>query len=524
VRWRKSTTGLIRRGPVVGLLLDALPLIFRVKVPPPEKPPTYDKERTLTRRTVAGAAGGMLGVDYEDTRHLSENAPKREGPAREAAGREALKEQGPKRTRRIIAAAPKEEAEMILQDEDPITRDEKTRERARRGVARDRMSIDKDAPQLLRKRRWDQDDEPAEEPDEIDLELFGAGELGGFEERRAFVGDPRLTDPLAIKEALGSPVAYAKHAMILAEAFRTTTGATRQEAIGYLALMFAALGDRNFARQALKELGPATGIVDLYPLEVTERVIEFHPGLLLKVGFGTLFARSKKKEPVLELEAGVPHELHYRPGLKIRGFALKGGGRPGYRFQPGASEGLYTLTIFVPGRHQLLISALARSGHTVIDRLDVLVREGPHALPPLEEPTPERDEAKIAAWPKPAPIPIDYERVLDEEDPKRADSGTMLTTSERISLQQRDALTQAADETVQFIDAEEEETFEEPPPEPVQAELVNTEDTLSRAEASLLKLAVVLGTGPTDLNLAPDPEPRDEEITVSERAYQPPED
>ncbi|MCA9556237.1 MAG: hypothetical protein KC933_39800, partial [Myxococcales bacterium] len=42
-----------------------------MKVPP--KPPEYSKDRTLTRRTVAGAAGGMLGVHYEDTRHNDVN-------------------------------------------------------------------------------------------------------------------------------------------------------------------------------------------------------------------------------------------------------------------------------------------------------------------------------------------------------------------------------------------------------------------------------------------------------------------
>jgi hypothetical protein len=467
-----------------------------VKVPPPEKPPTYEKDKNFTRRNVAGAAGGMLGVDYEDHRTPEQQAA---SPARThvhahdvAVIKEGTKEVAQKRPRRVIAA-PKEEAEMILQDEDPNTREEKWKQRSKPVRARDRMTVDKDAPEKKRKPSWIQE-EPPPEPEELDLEAIGGaiGDIGfPLDEQRAFIGDPRLTDPLAIKEALGSPVAYAKHCMILAEAFRTSTGATRAEGVAYLALMFAALGDRAFARQAIRELGYGTGIIDLYPLEVIEQLVESYPGLLVKVGFGTLFVRPRA-DSSLEMEAGVPSSLEYPGSLKIRGFAIKGGGRPGYAFEPRDQEGSYSLTIFSPGRFQLLISGVTRSGHTVIDRVEVVVRDGPDALLPWEEVEPVRDEAKVEAWPKPAPIPIDYERVLDlDEPPRREDSGTMLSSGERISRQQRDALTSASEETVEFLDDE------EPPPE---ADLgLPSEDALSRAEASLLKLAVVLNTEDDDI-------------------------
>jgi hypothetical protein len=478
-----------------------------VKVPPPEKPPTYDKEKGLTRRTVAGAAGGMLGVDYEDKRAPDPSTVKattgagsnRDSPAAEvAAAIEIAKESSQKRTGRALA--PKDEAEMILDDEDAITREEKQKQRTKSLRVRDRMTVDKDAPQRRRAPSWEQGP-PPEEPDEIDLEAL-AGSIGehgvSLEERRAFVGDPRLTDPLSIKEALCAPVAYAKHCLILAEAFRATTGATRAETVAYLARMFSGLGDRAFARQALKELGPATGIIDIYPLEVIEHCIETYPGLLLKAGFGTLFVRPRKRS--LDLEAGVPETLEYPAGLKIRGFAIKGGGVPGYRFEPDAREGAYTLMIFAPGRYRLLISAITRSGHTVVDRFDAVVRDGPRALPAFAMDEPVRDAEKVDAWPKPEPIPVDYSRMLEDESPaRREDSSNMLSSGERISMQQRDHLEVRAEERVEFVDAIE-------PPQEEDLGIVDPDDTISRAEASLLKLAVVLSTDDRDLSPVPDEE------------------
>ncbi len=476
-----------------------------VKVPPPD-------ERNFTRRTVAGAAGGMLGVDYEDERQPDPSTVKattgtgsnRDSPGAEVSAQQAIAEEtGLKRARKTTD--PKDESEMILDDEDATTRDEKTKQRTRRSVARDRMTVDKDAPRLLHKRPWDQDDEPPpEEPDDIDLEalaeaIASAGDpIEGIDHRRWSIGDARLTDPHAIKEALGSPVAYAKHCVILAEAFRSSTGARRSEAVRYLALMFAALGDRNFARQALKELGPATGIVDLYPLEVIEEVVESYPGLLSKVGFGTLFVRPKKS--LLELEAGVTSLLTYPESLKIRGFAIKGGDRPGYRFEPHNVDGQYALTISAPGRYHLLISGVTRSGHTVIDRIDTLVRDGPHAIHVLPEPEPIRDAAKVDAWPRPEPIPIDFERLLDRDDASRQDdSSSVLSSGELVSRQQMGALRVAADErSFEIVDAP-----ARVPPEKAAPPSDDPKDALSRAEASLLRLAVAVGTDDADVQAAP---------------------
>jgi hypothetical protein len=81
--------------------------------------------------------------------------------------------------------------------------------------------------------------------------------------------------------------------------------------------------------------------------------------------------------------------------------------------------------------------------------------------------------------------------VLDGDDPHKHQD-TLLSIGERISLQQRDAITQTTDD-VQFVDAEE-------PPLEEDLGLVDRDDALSRAEASLLKLAVVLNTEDDDIN------------------------
>lgn len=493
---------------------------MKVPKPPPGSKPklVYDKDRTKTRRTVKGAAGGMLGVDYEDPRRADPTTVKATagtGENRDTPGGEVRPpglatgaEETPKADGR--PAAPKEESEMVLDDEDATTRDMK-KKGLRHFVPRDRMTVDKDAPQLLRKRRrWDDEEEEEErrEEDPEELDLAGIAEAivsaGDRSEPTGLVsvGDPRLVDPHAIKEALGSPAAYAKHCMILAEAFRESTGAHRREAIAYLGRLFASLGDRAFARQALKELGTGTGIVDLYPLEVVTYVLERHPGLLSKVGFGRFFARPKSQR-TLVLEAGVAGPLEYPSHLKVRGFALEGGGQPGYRFEPALEDGRYHLTIQAPGRYRLLISGATRSGYTVIDRVEVLVKDGPAALPPRTPERPPRDEAKVKAWPQPTPLPIDHRRILDEET-EPEESRSVLSSSEIISMQQRERLAVLAEDDVAFVD------MEEP--------LVEiTEDTLSRAEASLLKMAVAVSTEEEDFRTSK------EEVTREEPAYRPPE-
>ncbi len=494
-----------------------------VKVPPGSgKPLTYNKDRTKTRRTVKGAAGGMKGVDYEDDRRADPTTT----PATSGKGSNRVG-QGPHRVdpshmpigenvdEAMLAKlhAPKEEGEMILDDEDAITRDMKARLRAKHVVPRDRLTIDKDAPELLRRRKWEFEDEESEEeieqPEEIDLEAIAEAiasadddpqERGHlFDSDKATLGDPSLTDPDQIREALGSPISYAKHSMILSACFRRATGASREEAIAYLASMFVSVSERAFGRMALREFGPSTGIVDIYPLEVIERVLTAHPGFLSKHGFGRIFSKTRNRpDTPISMVVDRPCVLRYPADLIIRGFALKGGGHPGYRFEPAATPGEYHLTVSAPGPFALLVSAITRSGYTVIDRLNTEVRvargtsgrQASSAAPSEESLLPPRDQAKIDAWPMPIPPPIDYEQVLEDEEP---DDEGFITSGELVHRQQVGAMRGPKGA------AEDDHSFEEWPQVPEEEPAPANERALTTAEASLLKMAFAIKVRPEDI-------------------------
>lgn len=393
-------------------------------MPPPAQP---EKDRTLTRRTVAGAAGGLKGVDYEDNRRADPSTIHAEARSPKAAKLVREARSGDERVHGISELADRNKVIVpvdpgfITRDDEPIVDEVPKKKNARRraGAARDRFSVDKDAPELLRARKWTEDDEEEEARDEEELELEVSDEDDILErdtpsQPRAHLfcadekpepGDLALTDPDEIARVLGSPLAYAKHSMILAEAFRRRTGATRAEAIEYLARMFIAPSDRSFGRLAIKEFGPSSGIIDIYPLEVVEHVLERYPGFLPKVGFGRLFANVPIEEETIFVDTKTPVILEYPAELKIRSFAISGGGRPGYLLEPDLEPGKYRLHIYTSGKYRVLISGVNQHGYTTIDRLRVQVK--PRSVEDLattggdEEYYPARSEAAVQAWPVP---------------------------------------------------------------------------------------------------------------------------
>jgi hypothetical protein len=418
--------------------------------PPSEKAPTYDKDRTLTRRSVAGAAGGMKGVDYEDDRRPE---PGKEGAARTGPGAGELR--AGERSAPLGGAIGDERQGPAQPDASKILLDNEgaaplhTRRR-RRFVARDRLTIDKDAPELKRNRKHndDEDESSDERSAEQTLEFFpdavGAAGLAPSVSRaqlfspesRPEPGDLSLTDPDTIQRALETPLAYAKHAMILAEALRRSTGATRHEAIDYLARMFVAPRDRTFGRSALKEFGPSSGILDVYPLEVVTHVLDHYPHFLPKVSRGRFFHQSGERAQVWHTDTQTPVILEYPEDLKVRGFALMGGGTPGYVFEPADAPGRYRLQVRSPGRWTCSVSGVSRTGHTTVDTLvlQVSLAPGDTVLPPLGEPYPARDAARVAAWPMPS-VPVVHEAEAVESRPTE---DTRLSTGELLHQRARD--------------------------------------------------------------------------------------
>jgi hypothetical protein len=181
------------------------------------------------------------------------------------------------------------------------------------------------------------------------------------------LGDPALTDPNEIKRLLGPPVRFAQHAMLLAESKRED-GMDRASSIRFLASLYLGCADREYAQRALRDFGCATGIIDLYPLEVVDEILRTARSFLVGTRRSSFFALGLARP--LEMRVDEPLVLHHDPSLKMRGFAIKGGGRIGYMFEPIDPPGTYRLSIGSPGRYTLFVSAV-REALTLVDVLDV---------------------------------------------------------------------------------------------------------------------------------------------------------
>ena len=187
------------------------------------------------------------------------------------------------------------------------------------------------------------------------------------------MGDLALTDPNQIKRQLGPSVRFAQHAMIIAHD-RMKAGMPRQEAIEFLASLYLGVADRKYARKAIRQFGAGTGILDIYPLELMGHLLNNVPHFLPKVRTGSFFKATKKGG--WKTETGAPITLEYQPHLRIRGFAIKNGERPGYLFEPIDPPGHYQLTFNTAGKWTVMISALDKQGQLFIDELVVEVTQG----------------------------------------------------------------------------------------------------------------------------------------------------
>jgi hypothetical protein len=187
------------------------------------------------------------------------------------------------------------------------------------------------------------------------------------------LGDLGLTNPNEMKRVLGATSRFAQHAMLLAQQ-KIDQGESRGDAIAFLARFYIELGDREYAKKALREFGPGTGILDIYPLEVVEHLLEFVPSFFHNVQRGRFFTSSLNSQ--YRAKAGEIITLTYPPELKIRGFALKGGERPGYLLEPTDPPGTYALSFQSSGTYQILVSAIGRAGAVFIEEMVCEIEEG----------------------------------------------------------------------------------------------------------------------------------------------------
>jgi hypothetical protein len=253
-------------------------------------------------------------------------------------------------------------------------------------LALDAVALDDRKKKKRKRRRQDeQDREDRDREDELDegpdpeqaaQRVLAKGDSKGkyFQDRPPDrLGDLSLVDPNDMRRFLGPPVRFAQHAMLLAED-RLKSGTKRAEVIDFMASLYLRVDDRAYAHKALRDFGTGSGIIDIYPLEVVKHLLESVPSFFTRLTRGPFMSSSKPGG--YEGVTGKPIVLTYDPQLRIRGFALLDGPRPGYLFEPVDPPGTYHLTFQSPGRFTVLVSAIGKNGQIFVEELEVDVKQG----------------------------------------------------------------------------------------------------------------------------------------------------
>lgn len=183
------------------------------------------------------------------------------------------------------------------------------------------------------------------------------------------IGDESVTS--AELAEMGSLVA-ARHLMVLLAKGRGKR--ERAEVLGQVGELLIGLDRPDQVRRLLLELPDAGRIVDIYPLEVLIYVLDRRPDLLRGFEYGAIVLNKSALE-ASTFRVEEPIAVRVPLSLKMRGFALDGGGAPGYCFSPGP-PGEYHLEVGEAGRFSLLLRGDVRKV-SLVDRLTIAVAEGP---------------------------------------------------------------------------------------------------------------------------------------------------
>jgi hypothetical protein len=218
-----------------------------------------------------------------------------------------------------------------------------------------RPGVERVVPALLRKIP----DAPEErrKRDRATATLLGDGRIGA---------DDVTSEELA---SMGSLVA-ARHLMVLLAKKRSDRGAALAE-VGELLI---GLDDPLVVRRLLLELPDAGRIVDIYPLEVLAYVVERRPELVPGIVLAP-FVTNRAALAATTFTVEAPIRVEVPLALKMKAFALDGGGTPGYCFAPGA-PGEYILELGAPGTFSLLLRGDVRK-QSLVDRVVLRVEDQP---------------------------------------------------------------------------------------------------------------------------------------------------
>jgi hypothetical protein len=189
-------------------------------------------------------------------------------------------------------------------------------------------------------------------------------------------GTVHLRSAASLKEVFKTPLRIARHLNVLAQ--RTSnTPEQRAQCVRSLADTIVQLGP-GLGRRVLSSFMSGVGIGEVYPLEVLEEIVLRHPRFVPQTGLRPFLT----SPPRLQGEEGVPIEVRCEPALKVTGFALKGGGFPGYVFEPAKEPGCFLLTVDTAGRYQLLLLAVDGAKNESLQELRVHVKPTPRPRAP----------------------------------------------------------------------------------------------------------------------------------------------
>lgn len=187
-------------------------------------------------------------------------------------------------------------------------------------------------------------------------------------------GEGRIGDPTVTADELsqmGNLVAT-RHLLTLLAKRRSDV--SRDGAIDEVAALLLDLNDGPYARRLILQMAEVGRIVDIYPLEVMVRIMEQAPTAIPRTTFGPVILNA----PDIEAKPWAVEEvipLKVPLNMRLKAFALQGGGTPGYALAPGPPA-RYALEFGAPGTFTLLFRGEVRRD-AKIDRLTVRVADAP---------------------------------------------------------------------------------------------------------------------------------------------------
>ncbi|MCC7071399.1 MAG: hypothetical protein IT383_08755 [Deltaproteobacteria bacterium] len=180
-------------------------------------------------------------------------------------------------------------------------------------------------------------------------------------------------------EALGVTRA-AGHVVRLFDAW-TLDGVGRAEAVEKMATFVGQFSSTTTIKKVLAEL-ESKPIRDVYPLEIVMHLLDTHPELLPGVRKGSVLGNIGEVAEGKKMIAGLPFSVEVPKDVRLKSFALLGGGRPGYEFAPAVADDKYTLLVDTPGRYAFALLAapltqlgriMKESGEGILEVFNVVV-------------------------------------------------------------------------------------------------------------------------------------------------------